>query len=371
MNDKIKLKQYVQNGLKVVEINYDQSYVEFLVTIDVPENKNAREIQDQILKFLRIRRNTQIVNLNLFSSSEEWIEQFLELNKDIPVSCMISEMCRDGIIAGIYLHSISGLEIQTIIHNDEPVGRMYENEWMKCVYLADIRSREKNISKIDETSRIFSIITETLSSAGMSFTNIVRYWWYIDHILSWYSDFNRVRTDIFRSHQIFEGVLPVSTGISAGNHFGSGLFANVFALSIKNQAVRVRTVPSPLQCPAPDYKSSFSRALEISTPGFNQLLISGTASINVDGESIHNSDVRSQINQTMKVIKSILTTRQMDWDNITRAIAYFKNPKDIIHLNAFFSDNNIPDFPLLVVTAGICREELLFEMEADAILLSK
>lgn len=370
MEKKIKLKYRHQNGMKIVEINHDERYVEFLVTIDVPENKNARKIQDQILKFLKIHGNAQIIKLNLFSSSEEWINLFLALNKDIPVSCTISEMCREGIIAGIYLHAISGLEIQTIIHNDEPAGRMYENEWMKCAYLTDIRSREKNISKIEETSRIFSIITETLSSAGMSLTNIVRYWWYIDHILSWYSDFNHVRTDIFRSHQIFEGVVPVSTGISAGNHARSGLFADVLALSIKNQEVNIQPVPSPLQCPALDYKSSFSRAIEINTPGYNQLLISGTASIDVNGKSVHHSDVRSQINQTMKVIEAILTSRQMDWDNITRAIAYFKNPEDITYLNAFFLENNIPDLPMLVVTAGICRDELLFEMEADAILLS-
>ncbi|TSA32488.1 MAG: hypothetical protein D4R64_15990 [Porphyromonadaceae bacterium] len=169
------------------------------------------------------------------------------------------------------------------------------------------------------------------------------------------------------SNRVFDGLVPASTGISGRNHSGCALVAGVFALLVRNPLLKIQIIPSPLQCPAIKYGSFFSRAIEISASGYRQLLISGTASIDIDGQSMHLGDVRSQIDQTMKVVLAILHSRQMNWKNINRAIAYFKHAADCEFFDAYCADLGIPDFPLLIVKADICRDELLFEIEVDAI----
>jgi enamine deaminase RidA (YjgF/YER057c/UK114 family) len=166
---------------------------------------------------------------------------------------------------------------------------------------------------------------------------------------------------------VFGHLVPASTGIGAGNPFDAALVADALVVKPKNNSCKVQAVASPLQCPAVSYKSSFSRAVEISYPDLRQLLISGTASIGADGRTVHTGDTASQVEQTMKVVEAILVSRDMGWEDITRAIAYFKDMSSFPIYEKYCSENGLPSFPLAVSHADICRVELLFEIEVDAV----
>jgi hypothetical protein len=73
----------------------------------------------------------------------------------------------------------------------------------------------------------------------------------------------------------------------------------------------------------------------------------------------------------MKVVNGILQSREMTWENVTRGIVYFKNKNDIKLFENFYADNNMPVLPLSMIQADICRDELLFEIEVDAITIYK
>ena len=73
----------------------------------------------------------------------------------------------------------------------------------------------------------------------------------------------------------------------------------------------------------------------------------------------------------MKVVNGILQSREMTWENVTRGIVYFKNKNDIKSFENFCADNNMPVLPLSMIQADICRDELLFEIEVDAITIYK
>lgn len=362
----VQLTRCLSDGMDVVELSHDHC-CEYFITIGVPEGENAMTIQGKLLSFLQTHGNAQIVKVDLFAPAAEWIMAFRSLNPDVPLTCIATESCRSGIGTSIYVHAVSGVEVRPIVLNGHPLGSVYENDWMKCSFLADVRPESEKKSRIVQADQAFSKITEAMQLVGLSFADVVRTWLYIDEIFSWYPDFNRVRTKFFQSHRVFVGLVPASTGISGRNHTGSALVAGVFALLAKNPLLNVQRIPSPLQCPAFKYGSSFNRAIEISTPGYRQLLISGTASIDINGQSLHKDDVRSQIEQTMKVVQAILHSRQMNWKNISRAIAYFKHAADGWLFDAYCADLRIPDFPLLIVKADICRDELLFEIEVEAI----
>ena len=126
-------------------------------------------------------------------------------------------------------------------------------------------------------------------------------------------------------------------------------------------------VPSPRQCPAPAYGSAFSRAVEIQSPGFRQLLVSGTASIGPAGQTAHVGDIDAQIECTMEVIQAILESRGMTLANTTRATAYFRSGLDAPRFAEWLERHELRSLPVVFACCDICRDDLLFELELDAL----
>ena len=182
-------------------------------------------------------------------------------------------------------------------------------------------------------------------------------------------DFNAVRNKFFREINAYNGVLPASTGIGAGNPAETALIADLFAIKPKTDKIRIAAVPSPLQCPALDYKSSFSRAVEVTLPDHRRLYVSGTASIESGGKTAHAGDVEKQIALTMEVVKAILESRRMDFSDVSRAVGYFKDIKNAPLFAEYCRQNNLPPLPIATAHADICRDNLLYEVEVDAVTI--
>jgi len=195
----------------------------------------------------------------------------------------------------------------------------------------------------------------------------VRTWFYLDDLLAWYGEFNAARTKFFESRAVFDRLIPASTGIGARNPTGSALVAGGLAIRPHHGGVRIKEVISPLQCSATEYRSSFSRAVEVTFPSWRLLMISGTASIAADGTSMFLNDTVKQIHRTLDVVEAILKSRKMDWKNTTRAVGYFRDIKALPLFEACCRERGIPQLPILPAHSTICREDLLFEIEVDAI----
>jgi enamine deaminase RidA (YjgF/YER057c/UK114 family) len=201
----------------------------------------------------------------------------------------------------------------------------------------------------------------------MDFKNVIRTWLYVDDILSWYDGLNTVRTNFFNENGVFDGLVPASTGIGVANHDGAAMVLNAYAIKPKSGEVVIEEVVSPMQCPATDYKSSFSRALEIRDGDVKKLLISGTASIEPGGKTVHINDIDKQIVLTMEVVEAILKSRDYKRQDICRAIAYFSDMSYKKNFTDFLRCSAIENMPVAYVHGDICRDDLLFEIELDVI----
>jgi hypothetical protein len=69
----------------------------------------------------------------------------------------------------------------------------------------------------------------------------------------------------------------------------------------------------------------------------------------------------------MAVVEAILESRGMDWDHVTRSVAYFKRQGNLEILGRFLAQHGLPKMPMLHVVNDVCRDDLLFEIEVDAI----
>src|SRR5271166_5673042 len=71
--------------------------------------------------------------------------------------------------------------------------------------------------------------------------------------------------------------------------------------------------------------SSFSRGLRLDIKGITILLISGTASIDDQGRSIHLGDFRAQTRRTYENITKLLRAEGATWKDIVRTTCYLRD----------------------------------------------
>ena len=287
---------------------------------------------------------------------------------EVPITWVQGAPCSEGEIAGIQVFALAGTKVETVTGNGQPIGRMFHDRWALHCLLGNVLPDDTTRSRPEQTASVYRRMEQAILPMGMTLSNLARTWLFLDDILSWYGEFNTARTEIFTQRNLFAAGVPASTGVGVKNPAGAALAAGAWAVQPLDGPMEVCEVASPLQCTARRYGSCFSRAVELRVPGLDRLLISGTASIGPDGRSQHAGDVRQQIGLTMEVVEAILLSRQMRWGDVTRATAYFKHGEDAPRF-AEWCDEHSVTMPAVVTKADICRDELLFEIDLDAVAL--
>jgi enamine deaminase RidA (YjgF/YER057c/UK114 family) len=127
---------------------------------------------------------------------------------------------------------------------------------------------------------------------------------------------------------------------------------------------------------AGEYGSAFTRGLRVDLPGgITHLLISGTASVGENGETLYPGDFRAQLWRTYHNITELLRSEGATWHDIVRTTCYIRDiERDYDEFNRvrneFFRALGLDPFPASTgIQARICRSDLLVEIEAMAILV--
>lgn len=120
--------------------------------------------------------------------------------------------------------------------------------------------------------------------------------------------------------------------------------------------------------------SSFSRGLRLDIKGITILLISGTASIDENGLTVHPGDFQAQTWRTYRNITALLEAEGANWKDVVRTTCYLRDiERDYAAFNEirtqFFSQQGLNPLPASTgIQAILCRPDLLIEMEVMAIL---
>jgi enamine deaminase RidA (YjgF/YER057c/UK114 family) len=119
--------------------------------------------------------------------------------------------------------------------------------------------------------------------------------------------------------------------------------------------------------------SSFSRGLRLDIKGVTILLISGTASIDENGKTVHEGDFRAQTLRTYQNITGLLASEGATWKDVVRTTCYLRDiERDYAAFNEirtqFFKEQGLNPLPASTgIQAILCRPDLLVEIEAMAI----
>ncbi len=123
--------------------------------------------------------------------------------------------------------------------------------------------------------------------------------------------------------------------------------------------------------------SSFSRGMRIDLNGVTFLFISGTASIDEHGNSVHIGDFRAQMRRTLANITGLLESEGCTWHDVVRTTCYLRDiDRDYEAFNeertAFYEEQGLDPLPASTgIQAILCRPELLVEIEAIAMCRTK
>lgn len=268
--------------------------------------------------------------------------------------------------SGMQFWAVRGATVEPLNVAGDILACQYRDAHARRCLLGGLGAGNPVLDKPAQVTRMFEQIEATLDHAGLNFSHVARTWLFLDDILDWYGELNRVRTEFFRSRRVFDGLVPASTGVGTRNPGGAAVTAAVLALESPEGKPFALEIASPAQCPATSYGSSFSRAVEVRAGRCRQVIVSGTASIEPGGLSVRPNDLIGQIELTFEVIEDILKSRGLGFADTTRATAYFKTVAGAEVFRRWLAERGCEDLPIVSTVAAVCRDELLFELELDA-----
>ena len=365
-----------------------------VTTLDIDPEQSAEEIYNRIAELLTAFES-KIIHERCFGSVELQT-QILEararaalkykMETNTPVTFIEGESCLENKFAGVQIRALkpsSETRVWTILDQGIPKGRAWNLNGSTFFILQSIDGgNPKDTKRTDRKSQseaMFHQAEKLLRAEGASYQDVVRTWIYISDILDWYGDFNTVRNHCYsdygflgktdskvQAEQIF---LPASTGIEGRNPSGLPAIMDVFAIHRSpGSAIQIRPLYGVKQRSPFRYGSAFSRAIVVEGSDYKLILVSGTASIDEQGKSVFIGDPAAQIRQTLSVVSELVASEGATLQDLCEATVFIKRKEDFPFYQEIIEQMGISNLPSVCVLADVCRDELLFELDAAFIL---
>ena len=123
--------------------------------------------------------------------------------------------------------------------------------------------------------------------------------------------------------------------------------------------------------------ATFTRGMRVELPGATTLYLSGTASVDENGDTVHIGDFAAQTLRTFRNLTRLLVAEGASWHDVIRTTCYLRDiERDYERFNEiramFMSSAGLDPLPAsTAIQARICRSDLLVEIEAIAIIPRK
>jgi len=129
-------------------------------------------------------------------------------------------------------------------------------------------------------------------------------------------------------------------------------------------------------CEAYDYPrpSAFSRGFMVGRGADRLIFVSGTASVGPRGETLHVGDFAAQARRAFENVRAVLAAGGADWRHVVKVTVFLRDiAAHYARFNevrsAYFREIGLSPYPASTcVEARLCRDDLLVEMEACAVV---
>jgi len=248
-------------------------------------------------------------------------------------------------------------------------GKIVEIGGVRTFYLGNVTGgwAGDGMGFHEQAAAMFRRAEACLRREGMSFKDVVRTWIYIPEMEKNYDAFNQARNEFFAARGIAPP--PASTGIQGGVHPADRQCAIDLRAVPGDGCSRAKPIHAPGMNDAPEYGSSFSRGMRVTLSDRAIVYISGTASIDEQGNVVHIGDIEGQVNRMLLNVEQLLKGQGATVDDLVSAITYLKEPSFMQPFRDVCRRRKFPErIPNTLCVAEVCRPEWLCEMEAIAVL---
>ena len=123
-------------------------------------------------------------------------------------------------------------------------------------------------------------------------------------------------------------------------------------------------------CPANKYNVTFERGTRVSYADRAHYFISGTASVDKQGNTLYLGNILKQLDRTLENIRSLLKAGKASLSDMMYMIVYLRDLSDFDCVKERLRER-FPLVPTIFVQAAVCRPEWLIEIEGVAIKAQK
>ncbi|MEI8036955.1 MAG: Rid family hydrolase [Verrucomicrobiota bacterium] len=207
-----------------------------------------------------------------------------------------------------------------------------------------------------------------LEAGGLTLADhCVRTWLFQPYIDLDYQSMVAARREFFARHGLTAAThFIASTGIAGGHALpGTRVFMDAYAIGgLHPGQVNYLTALDHLG-PTSDYGVTFERATAVAYQDRRQVFISGTASIDPQGDIVHPGDVVRQLDRTLGNIQSLLAAAGAGLADMLVFLVYLRDPGDHARVLPVLRER-LGDVPMVVLHAAVCRPGWLIEIEGVA-----
>lgn len=232
-------------------------------------------------------------------------------------------------------------------------------------------------SSFEASEMGLDVFRDILADAGGSLLlNGVRTWFFVRDIDINYPGVVDARNKIFAQ----QGLTPYTHYIASTGIGGDSVY--------RKESSDTRAIPGPLtftgyavmpmmpgqmthlralerMSPTHLYGVAFERATAVDYGDRRHIFISGTASIDAEGNVLHIGDVRQQTERMLGNVEVLLREGEAGWEDVTQAVVYLRDIADYKSVKEII-DATLPGVPAVIVHGPVCRPEWLVEIECTA-----
>ncbi|SDK79252.1 Enamine deaminase RidA, house cleaning of reactive enamine intermediates, YjgF/YER057c/UK114 family [Maridesulfovibrio ferrireducens] len=225
-------------------------------------------------------------------------------------------------------------------------------------------------SSYQQTHQIFAHLASEISKYDATILdNIIRTWIYVRDIDNNYQGMVDARRELFDIIGLTKGTHYIaSTGIEGLGCNVSDL-VSMDSLSITGLAPeQITFINAPeYLCPTYDYNVTFERATRVTYGDRSHYYISGTASIDREGNILHPENVIKQAERTLVNIEALLQKYGAEMNDLKILVVYLRDPSEAGIVNNFLQNALPKNIPWIMVRGAVCRPQWLIEIEGIAI----
>jgi enamine deaminase RidA (YjgF/YER057c/UK114 family) len=221
------------------------------------------------------------------------------------------------------------------------------------------------VSAEAQTRAVFDELIGALGSNGASLRrNCVRTWIFVKDIDVFYPGMVASRRALFAEEGLTKDTHYIAaTGIE-------GACAHRFDVVAMDAYSQLDLAPGQLSylndfdrlCPTHRYGVTFERGASVSYADRTHYFISGTASIDRDGQVVHEGDVVAQLDRALGNVEALLQAGSARLEDLLYLIVYLRDQTDFASVHARLGER-LPGLPVLLVEGVVCRPEWLVEVE--------